>query len=92
MGNYQNNNYHHNNNRKKYHKKKRYNNNRPNSLNLHFNGLNLNVDIDRFGGYVSSKVREYNGGELNTDLLIGTASRDSLLLPDFDDDDYDDED
>ena len=68
--------HHHNN-----HRGGNYDNHQKNSLDLHFNGFNLNIDIDKFGGYVKSKVREKYGTELSSDMLLENVT--SSLLPDF---------
>lgn len=41
-----------------------YNNNNRNSLNLHFNGIHVNVDLDRFGNYVKNKAKKKVADEL----------------------------
>ena len=62
-------------------RKNNHNNNR-NSLNLHFNGLHVNVDLDTFGNYMKNKAKK----KFEDKLLLEDSSINLIGCDDEDED------
>lgn len=59
-----------------------YNNNQErNSLKLNFNGLRLDVDIDKFGGYIGKKVKQRSKNMLDPSNLLEDVIDTNNLIP-----------